>query len=221
MTTGEKRILGLREGGTENSVVCGSLLDDIIERGLRSDIERLFVLDGSKALSKAVKEKFGDKSEIQRCQLHKKRNVESHLPESQRSWVIQKMNLAYSEFEYKEAKQRLEKLAKDLEYQYPSAANSIMEGLEETLTMHRLKVPGTLRVTLSTTNPAESLMSMLRGFAGRVKKWESGNQVLRWMACGCITIEPKLRRIKGYKQLPFLISSLAKISSNEKSGIAI
>lgn len=210
--SGEKQVLGIREGSTENSHVCESLLEDLIERGLNTETNRLFVLDGSKALSKAVKSKFDSKCEIQRCQVHKKRNVEGHLPESERSWVIQKMNLAYSEFDYNEAKNRLLKLAKELEHKYPSASNSILEGLEETLTLHRLEIPGELRRSLCTTNAAESLMSSLRNFAGRVKKWENGNQVLRWVACGSVMIEPKFRRIKGYRQIPFLTNALNSAS---------
>lgn len=217
--TGEKQVLGLQEGSTENAHVCGSLLDNLMERGLDPEVNRLFVLDGAKALSKAVRTRFQDKVEVQRCQLHKKRNVESHLPESMHSWVKQQMNLAYAEFEYDVAKRRLTKIAEELEYRYPSASASILEGLEETLTLHRLKVPGALRISLSTTNPAESLISILRSFAGRVTNWESGNQVMRWLSCGSEAIESSLRRIKGYKLLPLLAQALREGKSVQELSV--
>jgi len=206
--TGEKSILGIREGSSENSVISKDLISDIISRGLKSDKNRLFVIDGSKALSRAVKESFGGRFEIQRCQLHKKRNVEGYLPETEKHRVINEMNDAYAEFEYKEAKQKLDKLAGSLEYKYPSAADSIREGLEETLTLHRLRIPGLLRVSLSTTNPIESAISMARGTTGRVRRWRNGNQVLRWLSCGFLSAEERFHKIKGYKLLPILTDIL-------------
>lgn len=208
-TTGEKRILGIREGSSENSEVCKDLISDIIDRGVEPNINRLFILDGSKALSKAVRESFGSRSEIQRCQLHKKRNVEGYLPESEKSRVISEMNAAYAEFDYKIAKQKLEKLANSLQYKYPSAAESIRESLEETLTLHRLKVPGLLRVSLSTTNPIESAISTARDITGRVRRWRNGNQVLRWLSCGFLSAEKQFRKIKGCKLIPILTDILA------------
>lgn len=207
-TTGEKRILGIREGSSENSAVSKDIISDIISRGLEPNKNRLFVLDGSKALSKAVKESFGGRTEIQRCQLHKKRNVEGYLPETEKHRVIDEMNTAYAEFEYREAKQKLEKLANSLEYKYPSAASSIREGMEETLTLHRIKVPGLLRVSLSTTNPIESAISTARDTTGRVRRWRNGNQILRWLSCGFLSAEEHFYRIKGYKLLPILTDLL-------------
>mgnify|MGYP000108330903 CR=1 FL=1 len=145
---GTKKILGIREGSTENSEVCKYLISSLIERGLSVDLPRLFVLDGSKALSKAVKDALGKEVAIQRCQIHKKRNVERHLPESEQSAVTSEMEAAYAEFDYKVAKSRLEAVAKRIEYKYPSAAESIREGLEETLTLHKLGIPRLLRVSL-------------------------------------------------------------------------
>jgi len=205
---GTKKILGVREGSTENSEVCRSLISCLIERGLSVDSPRLFVLDGSKALSKAVKDVFGKEVTIQRCQIHKKRNVESHLPESEQSAVISEMEAAYDEFDYKVAKARLEAVAKKIEYKYPSAAESIREGLEETLTLHRLGIPGLLRISLSSTNPIESALSTARKTTGRVKHWQSGTQVLRWLSCGFMGAEKKFRKINSYKLIPVLINAL-------------
>lgn len=118
------------------------------------------------------------------------------------------MNEAYAEFEHKQAKQKLEKLANSLEYEYPSAADSIREGLEETLTLHRLKVPGLLRVSLSTTNPIESAIGTAKDTTGRVRRWRNGNQVLRWLSCGFLSAEERFHKVKGYKLLPILIDIL-------------
>lgn len=205
---GTKKVLGIREGSTENSEVCKSLISSLIERGLSVDSPRLFVLDGSKALSKAVKDLFGKEVIIQWCQIHKKRNVESHLPESEQSAVTSEMEAAYAEFDYKSAKTRLDAVAKRIEYKYPSAAESIREGLEETLTLHRLGIPGLLRVSLSNTNPIESALSTARKTTGRVKHWQSGTQVLRWLSCGFIGAEKKFRKINGYKLISVLINAL-------------
>ena len=147
---GKKEILGLVEGGTENSDAVKRLFMDIIGRGLNQYLPKLFVLDGSKALSKAVHDTFGDKALIQRCQVHKKRNVLSHLPESEQANVGMAISRAYMEFEYDKALSQLCRIVDNLEHRYPSAAASLQEGLEETLTVHRLKVPGLLRQTLST-----------------------------------------------------------------------
>ncbi|NSW92978.1 MAG: transposase [Firmicutes bacterium] len=165
-------------------------------------------MDGGKGLHKAVKDVFGENVQIQRCQIHKLRNVQSYLPESEQRRVKAAMNRAYMEFEYQEAKNKLERLAKELEFKYPSASASLMEGLEETLTVHKLKVPGLLRATLSNTNPIESAIGTALNVTGRVKNWQSGNQVLRWISSGFILAEEKFKTIKGYKQIPFLIDAL-------------
>ncbi len=159
-------------------------------------------------MSKAVKDTFGKEVAIQRCQIHKKRNVESHLPESEQSAVTSEMEAAYAEFDYKAANAKLEAIAKRVEYKYPSAAESIREGLEETLTLHRLSMPGLLRISLSSTNPIESALSTARKTTGRVKHWQSGMQVLRWLSCGFIAVEKKFRKINSYKFIPVLINAL-------------
>ena len=142
---GKKQILGIIEGGSENSDVVKAMFTDLIDLGLDTKEPRLYTLDGSKALAKAVRDTFGDKAAIQRCQVHKKRNVLSQLPESEKADISIMMTAAYREFDHKEALSRLERIAKRLEYRYPAAAASLREGLDETLTVHRLGVPGLLR----------------------------------------------------------------------------
>ncbi len=205
---GKKTVLGIREGSTENAMICTDLLNDVIERGLKPDEKRLIIIDGGKGLKKSVKDVFGDNACIQRCQIHKKRNVLSYLPESEKSRVKTKMNQAYSEFEYDEAKRKMALLAEELDFKYPSAAKSLLEGLEETLTVHKLGVPGRLRQTLSNTNPIESALSTTLNTTGRVKHWQSGDQVLRWLSAGFILTEKKFRAVNGYKQMPLLIGFL-------------
>lgn len=171
---GKKTVLGIREGTTENAVICTDLLNDVIERGLKPDEKRLIIIDGGKGLKKSVKDVFGDNACIQRCQIHKKRNVLSYLPESEKNRVKTKMNQAYSKFDYDKAERKMALLAKELDFKYPSAAKSLLESLEETLTVHKLGVPDRLRQTLSNTNSIESALSTTLNTTGRVKHWQSG-----------------------------------------------
>ena len=211
---GRKRILGLAEGGSENSEVVKALLADMVERGLDASEPRLYILDGGKALHKAVKDTFGKKAVIQRCQVHKKRNVLSYLPESEQANVSLAMTTAYREFEYVKAKASLELLADNLAYRYPKAADSLREGLEETLTAHRLKLPGLLRQTLSSTNAMESANSGCMGIIRRVCNFKNGAMALRYAAAGFLEAERGFRRIKGYKQIPILQSALARLTES-------
>lgn len=206
---GKKRVLGIAEGGSENSIVVKGLLQDLIDRGLKMDRPRLYVLDGGKALCKAVLDIFGKNAVIQRCQVHKKRNVLSYLPESAQANVSVAMTMAYREFNYETAKAKLLDIASNLECRYPKAAASLMEGLEETLAVHRLKVPGLLRETLCSTNPMESANSACRGIIRRVSNFRDGEMALRHAAAGFIEAERGFRRIKGYRQLPALSAMLA------------
>ena len=171
---GKKEVLGLIEGGTENNEVAKRLFADLIERGLRTDEARLLVLDGSKALAKAVRDTFGDMALIQRCQVHKKRNVLSHLPESEQANIGHAISQAYLEHDYDQALLRLNMIADNLEHRYPSAAASMREGLEETLTVHRLEIPGLLRKTLSNTNAMESANATAASIVRRISKWGAG-----------------------------------------------
>ena len=211
---GRKRILGLAEGGSENSEVVKALLNDLIERGLDASEPRLYILDGGKALHKAVKDVFGKKAVIQRCQVHKKRNVLSQLPDSEQANMSLAMTIAYREFEYVKAKSSLELLADNLAYRYPKAADSLREGLEETLTMHRLKLPGLLRQTLSSTNAMESANSGCMGIIRRVCNFKNGAMTLRYAAAGFLEAERGFRRIKGYKQIPVLQYALARLTES-------
>jgi putative transposase len=205
---GQKRMLGIIEGGSENSIVVKDLLNDLIERGLAPSRPRLYVLDGGKALHKGVTEIFGKDSLIQRCQVHKKRNVLSYLPKSEQANISKDMTMAYREFEYAEAKERLLSIAKRLEHRYPKAATSLSEGLEETLTVHRLKIPGLLRETLCSTNPMESANSACRGIIRRVSNFKDGEMALRHAAAGFMGAERGYNRVRAYKHMGVLLAML-------------
>jgi transposase-like protein len=206
---GKKQVLGLIEGGTEHHTVANALLGDLIKRGLSPDIPRLFVLDGGKGLHKAVKDTFGERALIQRCQVHKKRNVLSYLPESEQSTVGLRISRAYLEHDLAKAKRALKTIADDIQSRYPSAAASLREGLEETLTVHSLGLPGLLRKTLSNTNAIESANSVCMGVLRRVSRFRDGEMILRHAAAGYLEAERTFRRIKGYRELPFLTAALA------------
>ena len=205
-----KRILGIAEGGSENSTVVKGLLEDLIHRGLDAARPRLYVLDGGKALHKAIMDIFGIAALIQRCQVHKKRNVLSYLPESERSNVSVAMTLAYREFEYDTARSKLMNIVDKLEHRYPKAAASLLEGLEETLTVHRLNIPVLLRETLCSTNPMESANSACRSIIRRVSNFRDGEMALRHAAAGFMEAERGFRRIKGYRQLTVLMAMLSE-----------
>lgn len=207
---GKKHILGIAEGGSENITVAKGLLEDLIHRGLDASRPRLYVIDGGKALHKAIMDIFGIAALIQRCQVHKKRNVLSYLPESERSNVSVAMTLAYREFEYDTARSKLMNIVDKLEHRYPKAAASLLEGLEETLTVHRLKIPGLLRETLCSTNPMESANSACRSIIRRVSNFRDGEMALRHAAAGFMEAERGFRRIKGYRQLTVLMAMLSE-----------
>lgn len=209
-TGGRKYVLGLWEGATENAAVCKALLSDLVERGLRVENGLLVVIDGSKALRAAVRDVLGTSVVIQRCQVHKKRNVLEHLPEEARGWVGRKLDRAYNESDYDRALAGLKALAGALEKEYPGAAASLREGLEETLTVLRLGVPELLQRTLRSTNVIESAFDGVRVAARNVKRWQSGEQVLRWTAAGLLEAESRFHRIAGYRDLPVLVQALQK-----------
>lgn len=207
---GKKHILGIAEGGSENITVAKGLLEDLIHRGLDASRPRLYVIDGGKALHKAIIDIFGIAALIQRCQVHKKRNVLSYLPESEHSNVSVAMTLAYREFEYDTARSKLMNIMDKLEHRYPKAAASLLEGLEETLTLHRLKISGLLRETLCSTNPMESANSACRSIIRRVSNFRDGEMALRHAAAGLMEAERGFRRIKGYCQLTVLMAMLSE-----------
>jgi transposase-like protein len=206
---GSKTVLGLREGATENASVVSTLLSDLIERGLDFSTPRLYILDGGKALHSAVRRHGGEAALIQRCQVHKKRNVVDHLPDEYKSDVRRKMQNAYAMVDYDDAKRALERLHRELLEMNPSAARSLEEGMEETLTVHKLRVPDQLRRTLSSTNVIESAFSIVETVCRNVKRWRAGDQIERWVGSGLLVAERQFRRVIGYRQIPQLLSSLS------------
>jgi transposase-like protein len=215
---GRKHMLGIIEGGSENTEVAKGLLADLTGRGLDPSRPRLYVLDGGKAFHKAVTDVFGKEALIQRCQVHKKRNVLSYLPKSEQANVSKDLTMAYREFEYAEAKGQLLSIGKRLEGRYPKATASILEGLEETLTVHRLKIPGLLRETLCSTNPMESANSACRGIIRRVSNFKDGEMALRHAAAGFMGAERGFKRVRGYKHMGVLLAML-KIQSDDQAVI--
>lgn len=207
---GRKHPLGLWEGTTENKTVCNALLGNLIERGLHVEQPRLFVIDGGKAIRAAVLSTFGTYAVIHRCREHKRRNVLDHLPQTERMFVSRKLNKAWSEPDAKRAEAQLRALAKHLETKHPGAAASLLEGLEETLTVTRLGLNGSLLDTFKSTNPIESMNSIARDVTGNVKRWKNGKMVVRWMAAGLLDAEKRFRRVKGYRDMPMLRVALRR-----------
>lgn len=206
---GKKHVLGVWEGATENKVTCTALLDNLVERGLRTDRAMLVVIDGGKALYRAVRAVFGKHALIQRCQEHKKRNVLDALPQIKRVSVKRTLNEAFHTDDHARAKRMLENLARSLEEQHPGAAASLREGLEDLLTVKELGLGGSkLERTLSTTNLIENLIGQVRHLSGRVKRWKSGKMILRWSAAGVLDAERGFRRLKGYEEMSKLIAAL-------------
>ena len=204
----DKHILGLYEGATENTTVCAGLLSDLEARGLRTDRTMLFVIDGSKALAKAVRAKFGARALIQRCQVHKRRNVEDHLPEDMRRNAGRTISAAYQSGNAVRAKRMLEGLARQLERKHPSAAASLREGLDETLTVMRFDLQTPLARTLSTTNPIEFINGRIRKTTHNVARWDGGEMVLRWLAVALTEASKTFRKLRGYKGMPKLVAAL-------------
>ena len=205
---GHKHVLGLREGATENAAAVKALLADLVERGLDTNRSLLIVIDGAKALHRAVAEVFGHRALIQRCREHKKRNVTEALPQRLRAGVRGAMVQAYASGDPKRARRRLENLARQLEHPHPGAAASLREGLEETLTVMRLGLSENLERVRSSTNLIENLFSRVREVGRRVKRWQSGTMVLRWTAAGGLEAQRGFRKIAGYRGLPTLVAAL-------------
>jgi len=209
---GRKMILGIRQGATENTTVVSELLSDLVSRGLDFAAPRLYVLDGGKALSAAVKKHAGESAAIQRCQVHKRRNVLDHLTDEQKPGVARKLNAAYALEDYAAAKQALDQLHRELMDLNPSAARSLGEGMAETLTVHRLRVPMQLRKTLASTNVIESAFSIVEQVCKNVKRWHGGDQRERWVGSGLLVAQKQFRRVTGYKQIPALITELEALA---------
>jgi transposase-like protein len=210
-STGTKHALAIREGSTENATLCRSLLADIVARGVPADRSILVVIDGGTGLRSAVRNVFGDYALVQRCQVHKKRNVLDHLPEGAKPHVRKAMQDAYALDDYEKAKDKLERLARSLDEQHPSAAASLREGLDETLTVLRLGLGPTLRKSLATTNPIESTFSTVRRISRRVTRWQSGTMTLRWALAGTMEAEKTWRRLMGKADMPKLVTALRRL----------
>ncbi len=206
-SAGYKHILGLREGASENATVVKDLLTDLVSRGLKVGRRRLFVIDGSKALRKAIDEVFGGDNPVQRCRIHKTRNVLSYLPDDRKADVQSTMRAAFK-LEAKDGTAKLKKLSDWLRREYPSAADSLLEGLDEMFTVNRLGLSSSLRRCLGTTNCIESPYSGVRAKTGRVTRWRDGQMTIRWAASALTAIEKRMKRIMGYQQLWVLDASL-------------
>jgi transposase-like protein len=205
---GQKHALGLWDGSTENARVCQDLLGNLQSRGMRTDRSLLVILDGSKALRKAVRAIFGDAALVQRCQVHKTRNVLEYLSDRDRPWAQAILRRAYQASDVKKAQRMLLDLARRLEDEYPSAAESVREGLEETLTVQGLGLSDRLQRSLTTTNAAESLISRTRHVKRHVKRWRGGKMMLRWVAAGVLEAVKGFRRLKGHRDMPTLVAQL-------------
>jgi putative transposase len=205
---GQKHALGVWEGATENATMCRTLLANLQGRGLRTDRSLLVILDGALALHKAVRDVFGEAALIQRCQVHKQRNILEHLPERERPSVQATLRRAYQASDGKTATRLLTDLAKRLEREHPSAAGSVREGLEETLTVLTLQLSTRLQRSLATTNAAESLLSRTRHVKRNVKRWRGGQMMLRWVAAGVLEAVKGFRRLKGCGDMPKLVAAL-------------
>lgn len=218
---GTKVPLGVVEGSTENATVVRHLITGLRDRGLDASEGILFVLDGSKALHKAVRDVFGDHAVIARCRTHKERNVMDHLPEAERPWVRRKLRASWANPDADAAHAALTALATQLDKVNPDAAASLREGLDETLTVTRLGVTGSLLKTVMGTNPMESMIEIVRAHARNVKRWQPGDMRLRWAAAGMLEASKQFRRVKGYRQLSALASALRRtVGATEQSTIA-
>src|SRR4051812_3078549 len=209
-TEGVKIPLGLWEGSTENATLARTLLSDLVDRGLDCEQAILFVIDGGKALRKAIRDVFGEHALVHRCHRHKERNVCDLLPERDRGQVRARIRAAWSLSDPELAKQRLQLLGGELERTWPDAAASLNEGLHDTLTLMRLGITGTLAQTLCSTNPCESMIEIVRSTQRNVKRWQDGDMRKRWTAAGMLVAEQQFRRIIGYRDLAKLIIAVER-----------
>ena len=220
---GRKIVLGIEHIHGENARVVDQWLDKFLERGLRYEEGILFIIDGSKGIRKAIEQKFGPYALIQRCRWHKSQNVISYLDESQQAIFKRRLKEAYSQTTYKEARADLLKLHHELKNVNVSAANSLEEGLEETLTIHHLGLSAELSRSLSTTNGIESLMSQMGAYTDKVDRWHNSDQILRWTGTGLMDIEPRLRKIRGYRYLNVLrlkLREMVAVRTKKKTAVA-
>ena len=206
----QKHVLGLWQGATENATVCIALLNNLVQRGLDPQLAYLFVIDGGKALRKAIRDVFGKRSLVQRCQEHKRRNVIGHLPERMHRSVNKTMRDAFRSASRATAKKRLLQLASALDDDHPDAASSLREGLDELLTLKDMKLPEWLERTLSTTNAIENLNSGIRRVTRNVKRWRDGAMSRRWVGAAILEAQKGFRRLRGHKGMPLLLAALGR-----------
>lgn len=207
---GRKHVLGMREGSTEKTAVVRALLSDLIERGLAADAPRLWVIDGAKALRRAIVETFGASALVQRCQEHKRRNVLDHLPEDLQPGISHALREAWKSRDVVLAKRQLDRVARSLAKNHPGAAASVREGLDETLTLIALGVGEALYRTLRTTNPIENLNGSIARYTRNVKRWQDGEMVLRWIGAALIEATRGFRAVRGHRDMKHLCAALAQ-----------
>lgn len=224
LADGTKVPIGLWLGSTENKTVVTALLGDLCDRGLSADRGLLVVIDGGKALAAGVGKVFGDSAVVQRCTLHKRRNVTDHLPKDQRGWVDQRLARAFNHVDPDKGLRQAKDLARQLEARWPDAAASLREGLDDMFSVRRPGVSDRLARSLTNTNMIESMISVARDTTHHVKRWRNGTMVKRWAAAGMLNAERSFRRLKGCKDMPTLVAALArhveKVTPVCKSGVA-
>ena len=207
---GNKHVLGLREGSTENATVARALIADLVDRGLDPERPRLWVIDGAKALRRAIRDLFGEAALVQRCQVHKLRNVLEHLPEHVHASVRRAIKDAWASRDPVLGQRQLERLARSLEREHPGAAGSLREGLPETLTVQRLGIDGALSRTLRTTNPIENLNGAVAHHTRNVRRWRDGQMLLRWVGAALHEAQCGFRRVRGHRDLAKLCTVLER-----------
>jgi len=214
---GEKHVLGLAEGASENAATVQALLDNLTARGLDPAVPRLFILDGAKALSKAVRRTFGAAAAIQRCQVHKGRNIIERLDESLHAGVKKALRQAWDQDDAEKAERLLKNLARRLELEAPGVSASILEGLDEILTVIRLGLPPELRRSLACTNAIENALGTVRTVQRNVKRWRNAEMALRWTAAGLLEAKKTFRRLKAYRHIPSLRAALQEHMKKAKN----
>jgi len=214
---GAKHVLGLREGSTENTAVTRARLADLVERGLPTERSVLFVIDGAKALRRAIVDVYGERAIVQRCQVHKTRNVLAHLPEHQHAKVARCRREAFDSPSAARGERRLHNLARSLERDYPGAAASVREGLTETLTVVRLGLTGALQRTVRSTNAIENLNGSVERYTRNVKRWRGGEMIQRWVSAALLDAEQRFRRVRGFRDMPRLMAALDNPCGHFKS----
>ena len=211
---GKKHVLGLRQGSTENAAVTPTLLSDLVERGLPVHRRVLFVIDGAKALRRAIVEVYGQHALVQRCQVHKQRNILAHLPEHRHAQVTRCLREAYESESAELGERRLRNLVRSLRREHPGAAASLREGLQETLTVSRLGLSGALHRTLRSTNPIENLNASVQRYSRNVKRWRGGLMSQRWVSAALLDAERRFRRVRGFRDMPNLMRLLQDPTEN-------